>query len=587
MNLYDDSFLCLDIGDFSVKAVAHSIRDGKIIKSALQTVESRNTSFALKSAIDELEKQLQTRFDSAFITGNFGNCEFKTLVKTTCWDSPHKITNSDIQNQLLEITDTDDLYPMHIFPLRYDTGHVSNLLTPIGKIDTKLTSVFGVIFYNHDKTNEIYEILRHAHIQAKKIFDSPYLMNLNFRTPKENALFIDFGGGATTVSLWTDRGPVFLEKIAFGGEHITKQIAQKLCIKTIEIKKIKHAIASIKPDEMDRFTPADGNYDFSRADLNDILISSLTDLIYKISDISGDAIKKYNPKKIFISGGGSNIKSIDEFVSNIFKLPVQNLGGDGALRALSDIVWKSQESNINKYLLRRKKIKNLYSGIFSGIKKKKITKRFIPIMPSTLAFDMKNPATYNLFKSGNISVIHIDIMDGFFVNRVTGGINELKLIRNQTDAHLHVHLMTESPNTWAAAAAENGAGTIIVSTGTAGVRTALATIKKMGVRCGIALNPETDVSILKPVLKELDEIMILAVSPGAGGQQFDLSVLNKISVLANTRKKYDLKYKISVDGGINPDTAKLCWQAGADLLVSGSYLTSAPDFALAVQKLLP
>jgi ribulose-phosphate 3-epimerase len=146
--------------------------------------------------------------------------------------------------------------------------------------------------------------------------------------------------------------------------------------------------------------------------------------------------------------------------------------------------------------------------------------------------------------------------------------------------------MTESPVAWANAAAAAGADTIIVSTNTAGVRAALRRIHELGKRNGIALNPESSVDILKPVLKEIDEILIMSVKPGAGGQEFDDSVLNKISVLANTRKRYGLKFKISVDGGINPQTAKMCWDAGADFLASGSYLAKAADFPMAVQSLL-
>ena len=100
------------------------------------------------------------------------------------------------------------------------------------------------------------------------------------------------------------------------------------------------------------------------------------------------------------------------------------------------------------------------------------------------------------------------------------------------------------------------------------------------------MGPESPISLLKTVLRDLDEVMIMAVTPGAAAQPFNKDVLTKIAALAATRKKYGLKYKISVDGGINPDTAKLCWDAGADLLVSGSYLETAPDFPLAVQGLL-
>ena len=87
--------------------------------------------------------------------------------------------------------------------------------------------------------------------------------------------------------------------------------------------------------------------------------------------------------------------------------------------------------------------------------------------------------------------------------------------------------------------------------------------------------------------EEIDEVMVMSVAPGASGQQFQPDALHKISILAATRKKYGLKYTISVDGGINDKNAQLCWDAGADLLVSGSYLSRASDFPLAVQKLLP
>ncbi|MFQ6704324.1 MAG: ribulose-phosphate 3-epimerase, partial [Alphaproteobacteria bacterium] len=94
------------------------------------------------------------------------------------------------------------------------------------------------------------------------------------------------------------------------------------------------------------------------------------------------------------------------------------------------------------------------------------------------------------------------------------------------------------------------------------------------------------IEILKPILTQIDEIMVMGVQPGAAGQTFDERAIQNIKMLNYTRKKHGLKYLISVDGGINPDTAKLCWDAGADLLVSGSYLAKSPDFPLAVQSLL-
>ncbi|MBO5704513.1 MAG: ribulose-phosphate 3-epimerase, partial [Alphaproteobacteria bacterium] len=201
-------------------------------------------------------------------------------------------------------------------------------------------------------------------------------------------------------------------------------------------------------------------------------------------------------------------------------------------------------------------------------------------------FDMRLPETYTLFKSGGISMIHVDIMDGFYVDKISGGIEELRTIRANTNAHLHVHLMTESPNGWASDAIAAGADTVILSTNTSGLRAAVRTVRAAGKRVGITLNPDSSVSLLKSILRDIDEVMVMSVEPGAAGQNFEPACLHKISVLAATRKKYGLKFVISVDGGINDKTAQLCWDAGANMLVSGSYLANAPDFPLAVQSLL-
>ena len=192
-----------------------------------------------------------------------------------------------------------------------------------------------------------------------------------------------------------------------------------------------------------------------------------------------------------------------------------------------------------------------------------------------------------MFQTGGISAIHVDIMDGLYVNKITGGIDELRQIRASWGGHLHVHLMTDAPAEWARSAVESGADTVIISTNTAGLREAVQIVKNAGRRVGIALNPESSVTLLKTILRELDEVMVMGVTPGAAGQEFNRDTLHKITVLNATRKKYGLKFTISVDGGINPDTARACWTAGADALISGSYLASAPDFPLAVLSLLP
>lgn len=193
-----------------------------------------------------------------------------------------------------------------------------------------------------------------------------------------------------------------------------------------------------------------------------------------------------------------------------------------------------------------------------------------------------------MFASTGISRIHCDIMDGFYTNNVYGSLDDLKKIYKLSHMALHVHLMVDDPLIWYAKVAETGAETIIVSTGSRNVIETLKKIKQLGKRCGLALHPNFDLKKIRPeLLNMLDEILVMAVTPGASGQEFLPKTISRIKILANSRKKYDFKYKISVDGGINEKTAPECWKAGADILISGNYLHTAPDFADAVLKLLP
>lgn len=587
MNLLDSSFLCLDIGTYGVRGIAHRVRNARIDRSAYFSIDSFDTAFAIKSVINELEKQIDTRFDKAYITGNLGSSNFKMVAKSTVWNNEHKITTSDISSQISKIETPENYFPLHIIPLRYDTTGARNIISPIGHIDHQLMSVFGTIFYNNNEFDNLYKILLASHIQPIAIYDQHFLQNAIYRTPKQTTMFIDFGAEFTSASIWTDRGPIWHTRIKLGGTNITNTLIEKFNIPAQPADIIKRSVASLIPKEMDRFTPADTAYDFSRSDANDALLPILIDIISQIKDQCLSAFTKYKPTKIILSGGGTEIEGLRDFIENVFAVMTQSLPSDANVRALSEYIWSIESEHRKKFLSRHDKWANRTNWlrkIFHYTPKQK--KQFVPIMPSSLCFDMQNPSTYTLFKSANISMIHVDIMDGFYVDKITGSIDELKTIRGNTKSHLHVHLMTESPNIWAENAIAAGADTIILSTNTSGLRNAIKTIRNSGRRVGIALNPESSVSLLKPVLRDIDEVMVMSVAPGAAGQAFEPSALHKISVLAATRKKYGLKYTISVDGGINDKTAKLCWDAGADLLVSGSYLAKSHDFPLAVQSLL-
>lgn len=587
MNLFDSAFLCLDIGTSGVRGIANRVRSARIDKSAIYSVDSTDIAHALKTVIDELERQIGAHFDTAYVTGDFGACAFKISKLLDKWDSEHKITPADIRTQIARISTPDGFFPMHIVPRRYDTTSEQNLDTPVGHSAMALRSIFSTIFYTRDGLNKISSVMRRAHIQPDAFFDPHFLLNAKLRGPREHAMFIDLGAEHTTISLWTPRGPVMMTKLDIGGAHITRDIAEKMGLRMADAERIKHVAASLAPQEMDRFTPADPMYDFSRADLNEVILPHMVEIARQIQAAAAESLEKYHATKIMLCGGGAEIEGAREFFENIFSIPTEKLPYDAFVRALSDHIWAAQAPRVAAATARTERLHRRFAWMgrmFNRTHRKK--NRTVPIMPSTLCFDMNAPETYSLFKSGGISMIHVDIMDGFYVSNVAGGIEQLRQIRANTSAHLHVHLMTESPAIWAEKAISAGADTIIVSPHTSGMNDALNLIRAAGRRAGIALPPDAPAGKLKDYLRNIDEVMLMAVRPGAAGQPFDPTVLKKIAVLKATREKYDLKFKISVDGGIDDKTAPLCWTAGADALVSGSYLARATDFPLAVQSLL-
>ena len=588
MNLLDSCFLCLDIGTSCVRGIAHRVISGKIVKSATAMCDSFNQQFAIKSVIDNLEHELNTHFESAYITGNFGKSVFMHQQQNTVWNNEHKITDGDIRAQISKLTFPSGFTPIHIMPFQYDTASARKIQTPVGYTDHQLISTFGIICYETDRINEIISILRKTHIQYDGVFDPAYLQNMTLRRAGETVMFIDMGAEFSGCSIWNDSGVCWHEKIPMGMSNATNDLTKSLNIDFDEAERIKRMVANLIPRAMDRMTPADTAYDFTRGDVNDVVVPRIVDIIGEIKKSAEPHVAKYQPTKIIISGGGTQIQGVVDFVGNAFGLPIENHHADATITAISNYIWDSEKPARDAYMARmarHEKFINKITKIFAR-KPKKQKPKFIPIAPSTLCFNMLSPMTYKLFASAGISTIHVDIMDGFYVPHVAGGIAELKEIRANTNFHLHVHLMTENPSIWAANAIKAGANTIILSLNTTGVRATLRGIRATGRRAGVAINPDTPITQLVPILRDVDEVMIMGVAPGASGQEFNTSVLQKILALSTTRKKHGLKYIISVDGGINPETAQKCWNAGADFLISGSYLAKSNDFPLAVQSLL-
>lgn len=215
------------------------------------------------------------------------------------------------------------------------------------------------------------------------------------------------------------------------------------------------------------------------------------------------------------------------------------------------------------------------------------------IAPSILSADFSRMGdAIRLCEAGGADLIHCDVMDGSFVEPITFGGQMVKNIRPLTKLPLDVHLMIEHPKTQIKFFAEAGADIITVHYEACAriskdyLKETLELIKSYGVKCGAVVNPDVPVEELFPVFPLCDMVLLMSVFPGYGGQKFIPSVLEKIKSAreyAQTIGKSDMD--IEVDGGINAQTAPLAISAGANVLVAGSAIFGAPDFAAAVKNL--
>lgn len=167
--------------------------------------------------------------------------------------------------------------------------------------------------------------------------------------------------------------------------------------------------------------------------------------------------------------------------------------------------------------------------------------------------------------------IHIDVMDGHFVPNITIGPAVVAALRPHTQKPFDVHLMIAPVDPYIAAFAEAGADILTVHP-EAGAHThrTLQLIKSLGKRAGVVLNPGTPVAVLDNLIDLADLILVMSVNPGFGGQSFIASQLAKIETIAGMIARSGRAIELEVDGGVNPQTARQCVAAGADVLVAGS-----------------
>ncbi|NBA62279.1 ribulose-phosphate 3-epimerase [Enterococcus mundtii] len=209
------------------------------------------------------------------------------------------------------------------------------------------------------------------------------------------------------------------------------------------------------------------------------------------------------------------------------------------------------------------------------------------IAPSILSADFANlQADIERVEKGGADYIHVDVMDGQFVPNITFGSNVVQAIRPVTKLPLDVHLMIINPENYIADFAKAGSDIITVHVeSTPHIHRAIQMIKDLDVKAGVVINPGTPIEMIKHVLPLVDQVLVMTVNPGFGGQSFITETVDKIAELAELRKVNDWTYQIEVDGGIVPETAKICHEAGADVFVAGSYVYSAEDPAAQIDQL--
>lgn len=209
------------------------------------------------------------------------------------------------------------------------------------------------------------------------------------------------------------------------------------------------------------------------------------------------------------------------------------------------------------------------------------------IAPSILSADFaKLGDEIKEVEEGGADYIHVDVMDGHFVPNITIGPLIVDAIRPITSLPLDVHLMIENPDSYIPAFAKAGADIITVhQEACIHLHRTIQLIKDVGVKPGVVLNPATPLEMIREILSDVDLVLIMTVNPGFGGQSFIHEMVHKIKVLHQLRLENNYSFEIEVDGGVNVDTAKLCTDAGANVLVAGSAIFNEMNRKQAIQNI--